>query len=305
MQGWPSHCSENLKAFVSKQMELSSLDGCVLWGSRVVIPKKGRDAVLQELHDGHPGMSRMKSLARMYVWWPGIDADIEKSVRLCTACQETASSPPPAPLNPWKWPSRPWSRIHLDCAGPFENQMILVLVDSHSKWIEAFKTASATSKAVISKLRFLFSQFGVPETIVSDNGTCFTSEEFEIFLKSNGIKHYTSAPYHPASNGLAERAVQIIKRGLKKETVGDIEERLAKILFNYRITPQTTMGISPSELLLGRRPRSRLDLLKPNIAERVEKKQSQQKEQHDSRARLRVFTVGQNIFLKNYSAGRR
>ncbi len=305
MQGWPSHCSENLKAFVSKQMELSSLDGCVLWGSRVVIPKKGRDAVLQELHNGHPGMSRMKSLARMYVWWPGIDADIEKSVRLCTACQETASSPPPAPLNPWKWPSRPWSRIHLDFAGPFENQMILVLIDSHSKWIEAFKTASATSKAVISKFRFLFSQFGVPETIVSDNGTCFTSEEFAIFLKSNGIKHYTSAPYHPASNGLAERAVQIIKRGLKKETVGDIEERLAKILFNYRITPQTTTGISPSELLLGRRPRSRLDLLKPNIADRVEKKQSQQKEQHDSRARLRVFTVGQNIFLKNYGAGRR
>ncbi len=146
----------------------------------------------------------------------------------------------------------------------------------------------------------------VPETIVSDNGTCFTSEEFEIFLKSiNGIKHYTSAPYHPASNGLAERAVQIIKHGLKKETVGDIEERLAKILFNYRITPQTTTGISPSELLLGGRSRSRLDLLKPNIAHRVEKKQSQQKEQHDSRARLCVFTVGQNIFLKNYGAGRR
>ncbi len=67
----------------------------------MVIKKKGRDAVLQELHDGHPGMSRMKSLARMYVWWPGIDADIEKSVRLCTACQDTASATPPAPLNPW------------------------------------------------------------------------------------------------------------------------------------------------------------------------------------------------------------
>ena len=157
--------------------------------------------MLQELHNGHPGMSRMKSLARMYVWWPGINLDIEK---VCAACQEIQSSPPPAPLNPWKWPTRPWSR--LDFAGPFENRMFFLLIDSHSKWIEAFCTSNATSKSVITKLRLAFSQFGVPETIMTDNGTYFVSEEIEHFLMSNGIKHYTSAPYHPASNGLAERA---------------------------------------------------------------------------------------------------
>ena len=133
--------------------------------------------------------------------------------------------------------------------------------------VEAFCTSNATSKYVITKLRLAFSQFGVPETIVTDNGTCFVSEEIEYFLMSNGIKHYTSAPYHPVSNGLAE----IIKRGLRKEMVGDIDELLSKILFNYRITPQTTTGVSPSELLLGRRPRTRLILLKPHTADRVEK----------------------------------
>ena len=116
-----------------------------------------------------------------------------------------------------------------------------------------------------------FSQFGIPETIVSENGTCFVSGEFKCFLESNGIKHLTSAPYHPASNGLAERAIQIVKKGLKKIVHGNIRTRLAQVLFAYRLTPQTTTGVSPGELLFRHRPRSRLDLLKPRTAERVEK----------------------------------
>ena len=234
---WPKEVDEKLEPFSSKRSELSIHDGCVLWGSRVVVPKKGRDAIIQELHKGHPGMSKMKGLARMYVWWPGIDADMEKSVRRCSSCQEVRSSPPLAPLNPCKWPSRPWSRLHLDFAGPFENRMFLVIVDVHFKWIESFSTKNATSTVVIDCLRSVFARFGVPNTVVTDNGTCFVSSEFEEYLKSNGIKHYKSAPYHPASNGLAERAVQTVKRGLKKVSSGDINARLARVLFTYRITP--------------------------------------------------------------------
>ena len=155
-------------------------------------------------------------------------------------------------------------------------------------------------------MRALFSQFGVPEMVVTDNGSGFVSSEFEQFLKSNGVKHTTSAPYHPASNGLAERAVQIVKKGLKKLTMtGTMASRLSKILFNYRISPQTTTGTSPAELLLGRRPQTRLDLLKPNTAERVEEKQQRQKAQHDRKAKSRTFRVGDAVFVKNFGAGRR
>jgi len=94
--------------------------------------------------------------------------------------------------------------------------MILVLIDAHSKWIEVMVTPISTSTVVIEELRDKFSQFGIPETIVTDNGSCFTSAEFELFLEKNGVKHLTTAPYHPASNGLAERAVQIVKKGIKK-----------------------------------------------------------------------------------------
>ena len=179
------------------------------------------------------------------------------------------------------------------------------MIDAHSKWIKAVCTPSTSSASVIEVMRTLFAQFGVPEMIVTDNGTGFVSSNFEQFLKSNGVKHATSAPYHPASNGLAERAVQIVKKGLKKLTTGTMSFRLAKVLFNYRIVPQTTTGVSPAELLLGRRPRTCLDLLRPNAAERVEERQQKQKAQHDHRARSRTFRVGDAIFLKNFGAGQR
>ena len=92
-------------------------------------------------------------------------------------------------------------------------------------------------------------QFGLPDTIVTDNGSCFVSEEFKAYLRKNGVQHITSAPYHPATNGLADGAVQIVKKGLKKVTEGTIRSRLAQILFSYRITPQATTNVSPSELL--------------------------------------------------------
>jgi len=173
----------------------------------------------------------------------------------------------------------------VDYAGPVNGRMFLIIIDAHSKWIEAVCTPTATSRAVIEELRILFARFGLPETVVSDNGTCFVSSEFESFLQSNGIKHLTSAPYHFSSNGLAERAVQIIKKGLKKTSLGSIQARLATTLMSYRLTPQSTTGVSPAELLLGRQPRSRLDLLKPNTAERVEKNQLRQKHQHDVKAK--------------------
>jgi transposase InsO family protein len=301
--GWPNNGDSELEPYSSRRLELSSYEGCLMWGTRVVIPPPGRVAVLQELHEGHPGISKMKALARMYVWWPGMNADIEKSVRRCGECQQVQSSPPLAPLNPWKWPSRPWARLHLDFAGPFQGKTILVLIDAHSKWIEAICTPSTSSSAVIDELRTLFAKFGLPETIVTDNGTGFTSQEFKTYLKNNGVKHVTSSPYHPASNGLAERAVQIVKRGLKKVTSGKMSARIAEVLFTYRVSPHTTTGVSPAELLLGRQLRTRLDLIRPNTAKRVEERQDAQKAKHDTRAKARAFKPGDKVYVKNFGPG--
>lgn len=86
-------------------------------------------------------------------------------------------------MHQWEWPGKPWSRIHLDYAGPFQSRMFLVIVDSHSKWLEIHVTHSAASAVTIEKLQTTFAALGLPETVVTDNGTCFTNQEFQAFLK--------------------------------------------------------------------------------------------------------------------------
>lgn len=105
--------------------------------------------------------------------------------------------------------------------------------------------------------------------MVTDNGPSFTSKEFQTFLSDNGIVHTLTAPYHPSSNGLAERAVQTVKNGIKRTPRATVQEKLSKFLFTYRITPQTTTGIAPAQLLMGRRLRSRLDRLFPDHTQKV------------------------------------
>ena len=108
----------------------------------------------------------MKSLARMYTWWPKIDEDIERVVKDVRKCQENQSNVPSVPIQPRKWPVRPWTRLHIDYAGPFMNSMFFIIVDAHSKWVEIFRTPSTTSATVIQCLRSTFTRFGLPQTIV-------------------------------------------------------------------------------------------------------------------------------------------
>ena len=102
-------------SYYRRRTELSLLDGCVLWGTRVIIPTKLRAQVLEELHQAHPGTVKMKG-ARSDVWWPQLDSEIEQKVRDCSICQSHRNSPPVAPLHPWDWMARPWSRLHIDYA---------------------------------------------------------------------------------------------------------------------------------------------------------------------------------------------
>ena len=174
---------------------------------RAVIPEKLREMLLKELHRDHLGTCKMKNIARSYIWWPGLDSEIEELAKSCLECQAVKNTPPVAPLQPWVWPSRVFQRVHIDFAGPFQGTMFLVAVDAFSKWPHVFIMQSTTVSKTIEALRQLFASYGLPEHIVSDNGSQFTSEEFAVFMESNGIKHTRSAPYHLSTNGLAERFI--------------------------------------------------------------------------------------------------
>ena len=134
------------------------------------MPRKLQKEVLQELHQSHRVIVRMKTMARSYVGWPGLDREIEKMVKSCTSCQSVKNAPAVALLCPWNWPSRPWQRIHIDFAGPcFGGRMFLIGVDAHSKWPEVIVMKTTTTSATIQELRKLFSAYGLPEQLVSDN----------------------------------------------------------------------------------------------------------------------------------------
>ena len=153
MKGWPNTYDAELKPFNVRRNELSLHDGCLMWGLRVIIPLKLRETILAELHQGHLGVVKMKNLARGYVWWPGLDNDIELLAKGCAGCQKVQHNPKSAPLHTWEWPTTPWQRIHIDYAGPFFGQMFLVVVDAHSKWPEVVSTKSADSTRTIEILR--------------------------------------------------------------------------------------------------------------------------------------------------------
>ena len=300
-EGWPEIPEEELQPFWNRRLELSLHDGCIVWGGRVVVLGVWREHLLSELHGGHPGVSRMKSLARGLVWWPGIDHQIEENVK----CQQSRPLPASAPLHPWSWPTRPWSRLHMDFAGPKEGRMFLVIIDAHSKWLEVVPMKTAISATTVQRLRTVLARFGVPESVVTDNGPQFIGMEFEQFCDRNGIRHIKVAPYHPASNGLAECAVQTFKQGFQKYTEGTIEDRVARFLLHYRIIPHSTTGMSPAQLWFGRQLRTRLDAVRPSLEQRVEHRLSQQKKTHDLRAKERCFDEGRKVYVKNYRGGQR
>ena len=120
-------------------------------------------------------------------------------------------------------------------------------------------------------------------------------------MHSNGISHVTSAPYHPSTNGLAERAVQSFKQGIKRIPGASIQDRLSHFLFHYKITPHSTTGLPPAEMLMGRRLRSRLDLLFPDVSQQVETQQQRQKHSHDSTKPKRTFSIGDLVYAENFS----
>ena len=284
-EGWPfskihedSTNSEStcytVDAFKKIRESLSVTDGCLFYGARVVIPVSLQAQVLEILHLGHFGMQRMNQLARTAVYWPGIDASIADVSRACQACAEHQNLPSKPPVHPWMFPEKPWSRLHVDHAINFLGSNWVLLTDAYSNYPCIHQTSSTSSKATIELLEQDFANFGYPHTIVSDNASSFTSEEFQEWSKARGIVNLTGPPYHPATNGAAERLVQTFKKSMLKSTL-PLKAALQQFLMQYRRTP-LACGYSPSELLNGRQIRSPIDILIPSPAHQAQGRQNKQ-----------------------------
>lgn len=324
IEGWPASVkkvqnSNFNRMFWEKRLELSLINGCILYQHRVVVPESLRQEVLKMLHRSHLGVFKTKGIAKSFVWWPKINQDLEKITENCKDCLEIKPESQKSSLAVWPYEPEVWFRVHID-HGSLHNKNFLVVVDASSKWIECLEVNSLSSKENIEVLHRLFSQFGFPATLVSDNGTCFCSEDFEIFCKKNGMVHITSPVNHPSSNGQAESAVKICKNFLKKickrnRFPSDYKEKLGNFLTDYRNTVHATTGCEPSLLLMGRKIRTVFDSLIPRkveertsnsgssrknkVIQKVIQNQGNQKRQYRGRTKT-GFDVGQKVMTRDF-----
>uniref|UniRef100_A0A3Q1EIG7 Gypsy retrotransposon integrase-like protein 1 n=1 Tax=Acanthochromis polyacanthus TaxID=80966 RepID=A0A3Q1EIG7_9TELE len=258
--GWPEYVGNvpiAIRDYYPVKSELSEYNGIITRGSRILIPSTLRTDILDRIHDGHQGLTKCRERANTSVWWPGISTDIKNKVESCQTCREMKHAQRKEPLISTLLPDRPWQRLAIDLCD-YNKHTYLVVSDYFSRFIEILHMPTTTASQVVLKLKTLFARYGCPDEVVSDNGPQFACAEFQDFARNFDFQHITSSPHNPQANGHAERGVQIAKRILAQK-----DPLLA--LMCYRSTPCATTGVSPAELLMGRRIKSTLPTLETNL----------------------------------------
>ena len=307
-EGWPKYMPQapSLKPFFENRGHLAAVDKLLIYDDRIVIPKSKRLQMLNIIHDGHLGITKCRARARRSVWWPGLSAAVEELVKNCNICAKVRPTPV-EPLLPSSFPTRAWERIGMDLFD-FKGKNHLLVVDYYSRWPEVRKlTLNQTAETIILHLKEIFSTHGTAEIVISDNGPQFSNEAFRRFAKEWGFIHVTSSPRYPQANGEAERMVRTVKELFTKNSDP------YKALMAYRDTPLQN-GLSPSELLMGRRLRTGLPtlpaMLQPSLKEddreRVAKKENTYRENQARTFNLRhrvqdlaKLPVGDRVWVKD------
>ena len=270
LNGWPnkSNMSASVRHFYTLRHELSVVDGCLMRGTRFVAPLAIIPKIMSCAHEGHPGIVRTKRKAETWFWWPGMSKYLENFVRDCEPCQlaDKSSKPIASPVQPIDYPMRPWSKIAIDIMGPFSlapshQKNCLVATCFYSKWPEVHLCGDITTASIIRWLRHVFSRFGLPEEIVTDNGPQFTSQDFKLFLENCAIKHSRTTPYNPAANGMVERFNRTLKETIQAIRLSgkSWENAVLDALFTYRTTHHRATNKTPAELMFGRPIRTKLN----------------------------------------------
>jgi transposase InsO family protein len=287
-------CHSCRKPYWSVQGELTIADGLLLKGTRLVIPSRLQRQILNQMHEGHQGISKCRERAKICVWWPGLSAQIKVMVENCTTCSKYRQQHP-EPLVPTPLPQRPWQLFATDLF-ILEKVTYLLVVDYYSRYVEVVALPKSTSSSkIFQALKTIFARHGIPDEVRSDNGPQYQSDEFAQFAKEWGFKHSISSPRYPQANGEVERAVKTVKNILKKE------QDPTKALLAYRSTPLAS-GYSPAELLMGRKIKSTIPITLPHLTpqlpnqklfiEKEEVCRSKQKKNFDNRHKAQPLKPG-------------
>ena len=241
-------CSEAEKGFeqvfpLALEQQKDALiihNGIIFRGVVLFIQHKQRAMVMAKAHATHPGKNATESAVRMMACWPGISHDVLRYVSKCKECQENM---PSLEQTVSTWPEvEVWERLRMDWGYVKDQSNILVIVDAGSGWIEAFAAGNRTSQTVKVQLSQIFARFRIPRILVSNNGPEFVSSALRQWCESLGIKKMESPIYHPRANGIAERAVQTVKRAIQAESPNlnvSFGAFLQRVLMTHRNTSKT------------------------------------------------------------------
>ena len=251
-EGWPpkrSSVPDNLKDYWNYRDELTVEDGILLKNRKFIVPKNLLLGYIDKIHAGHLGINKSLQKACEYLFWKGYTKDIIEAIDQCAMCQENAPSNPQHFQYISEVPPHPWHTLGTDIFY-HRKQDYLVLIDYFSKFLIVRKLPNSTTGAVVKELSITLSEYGIPFTIRSDNGPCYSSQEFKTFLQDLQITHRTSSPHYPQSNGMTESMVKVSKNLIEKAIQSD--KPWHSFIQEYRITPLSSTIPSPAEILFGR-----------------------------------------------------
>ena len=303
--------NNHLKPYYPIRHQLSIYEGIILKNQCIVIPKCQQQSVLNIAHKNHQGLIKTKSILREKVWWPSINIDIADLIKHCQACQVV--TPPSHKSEPVKMTTIPHEAFHtlaIDIKGPLpSNQYLLVLIDYRSRYPFVFILKQLTTAAIIKCIDQLFSMFGYPQKLISDNGPQFISKEFKRYLYSHRILHRRVTPYWPCANGEVERFNRTLSKFIKCAMIEnrDWKKDLNSFLLDYRTTPHTVTNESPAEVLFSYKPSNDIPALaksnfkQTELDKRDKKHKDQLKTYIDNKRNTKEVEIveGQSVLSKN------
>ena len=215
-QGWPKTIKEvpqEIQKYWTFCEELTIEDGLILKGMQIMIPDKMREDILKQIHKGHLGLNKCQMRVKETVYWPGLNDQLENLILNCQLCLKYSKSKnksvPPTTLG-HEVPTVPWSKVATDIFH-YESQLYLLIVDYTSRFPIVRRLKSMSAQNITEHFKSIFSEYGWPDTLVSDNGPCYVAEMFTNLMKEYAVNHITSSPHYPQPNGLVEKFVQIVK----------------------------------------------------------------------------------------------
>ena len=233
ISGWPDTKDKlhaDLRHYWLYRGELALIDGIILKGRHIVIPNSLKQQVLDQLHTNDMGIEKIKLLAHESVYWSSINADIENYIKHCAMCLEFQQMQPKEKIIHHDILLRPWEVISADVFH-FNNKNYLCIVDYHSKFPVIKRLERLSAESLVNTVKIIFTEYGIPQKMMSNAGTNFISDTFWQFCKSINVEQAVSSAYHHQSNGQVKAYIIFIKCTFKKcsELGRDINMALLQI----------------------------------------------------------------------------